>query len=45
MLKVRDLRFYMTVRGQLLAIEIKTDSVTCSLEKGTGLVVSTGTNG
>jgi alpha,alpha-trehalose phosphorylase len=37
--KVRDLRFRLTVRGQLLAVEIKTDGVTYKLEEGDGLTV------
>jgi alpha,alpha-trehalose phosphorylase len=37
--QVRDLRFHLTVRGQLLAIEIKTDGVTYNLEQGDGLTV------
>jgi alpha,alpha-trehalose phosphorylase len=37
--QVRDLRFHLTVRGQLLAVEIKTDGVTYRLEQGDGLTV------
>jgi alpha,alpha-trehalose phosphorylase len=37
---VRDLRFHLTVRGQLLAVEIKADGVTTyNLEQGDGLTV------
>jgi alpha,alpha-trehalose phosphorylase len=37
--QVRDLRFHLTVRGQLLAVEIKIDGVTYNLEQGDGLTV------
>jgi alpha,alpha-trehalose phosphorylase len=37
--QVRDLRFHLTVRGQLLAVEIRTDGVTYNLEQGDGLTV------
>jgi alpha,alpha-trehalose phosphorylase len=37
--QVRDLGFHLTVRGQLLAVEIKTDGVTYNLEQGDGLTV------
>jgi alpha,alpha-trehalose phosphorylase len=37
--QVRDLRFHLTVRGQLLAVEIKTDGVTYNLEQGDGLTI------
>lgn len=36
---VRDLRFHLTVRGQLLAVEIKADGATYKLEQGDGLTV------
>jgi alpha,alpha-trehalose phosphorylase len=37
--QVRDLRFHLTVRGQFLGVEIKSDSVTYNLEQGGGLTV------
>jgi alpha,alpha-trehalose phosphorylase len=37
--QVRDLRFRLTVRGQVLAVEIGTDGVTYNLERGDGLTV------
>jgi alpha,alpha-trehalose phosphorylase len=37
--QVRHLRFHLTVRGQLLAVEIKSGAVTYNLEQGTGLTV------
>ena len=37
--QVRDLRFHLTVRGQLLAVEIGTDGVTYTLEQGDGLTI------
>jgi len=37
--QVRHLRFHLTVRGQLLAVEITTDGVTYQLEQGDGLTV------
>jgi alpha,alpha-trehalose phosphorylase len=37
--QVRELRFHLTVRGQLLAVDIKTDGVTYKLEKGDGLTI------
>ena len=37
--QVRDLRFHLTVRGQVLAVEIRSDGVTYSLEQGDGLTV------
>jgi alpha,alpha-trehalose phosphorylase len=37
--KVRHLRFHLTVRGQLLAVEITTDVATYKLEQGEGLTV------
>jgi alpha,alpha-trehalose phosphorylase len=37
--QVRDLRFRLTVRGQLLAVEIKPEGVTYQLEQGDGLTV------
>jgi alpha,alpha-trehalose phosphorylase len=37
--QVRDLRFHLTVRGQLLAVEIKTDGTTYTLEQGDGLTI------
>jgi alpha,alpha-trehalose phosphorylase len=37
--QIKDLRFHLTVRGQLLAVEIKTDAVTYTLEEGDGLVI------
>jgi alpha,alpha-trehalose phosphorylase len=37
--QVRDLRFHLTVRGQLLAVEITPDRVTYNLEQGSGLTV------
>jgi alpha,alpha-trehalose phosphorylase len=37
--QVRDLRFRLTVRGQLLAVEIRTGGVTYNLEQGGGLAV------
>jgi alpha,alpha-trehalose phosphorylase len=37
--KLHHLRFHLTVRGQLLAVEITTDGVTYTLERGDGLTV------
>jgi alpha,alpha-trehalose phosphorylase len=37
--QLRHLSFHLTVRGQLLAVEIKTDGVTYNLEQGDGLTV------
>ena len=37
--QVRNLRFHLTVRSQLLAVEITTDGVTYKLEQGDGLTV------
>jgi alpha,alpha-trehalose phosphorylase len=37
--QVRDLRFRLTVRGQLLAVEITADGVSYHLEEGDGLTV------
>jgi alpha,alpha-trehalose phosphorylase len=37
--QVRDLHFHLTVRGQLLAVEIRTDGVTYTLEQGDSLTV------
>ena len=37
--QVRHLRFHLTVRGQLLAVQITTDGVTYQLEQGDGLTV------
>ena len=37
--QVRDLRFHLTLRGQLLAVEIGTDGVTYTLEQGDGLTI------
>jgi alpha,alpha-trehalose phosphorylase len=36
---MRELRFHLTVRGQLLAVDIKTDGVTYTLEQGDGLTI------
>jgi alpha,alpha-trehalose phosphorylase len=37
--QVRDLRFRLTVRGQLLAVEITSDGATYTLEQGDGLTI------
>jgi alpha,alpha-trehalose phosphorylase len=37
--QVRNLRFHLTVRGQILAVEITTDGVTYTLEQGDGLTI------
>jgi alpha,alpha-trehalose phosphorylase len=37
--QVRNLHFHLTVRGQLLAVEITTDGATYTLEQGDGLTV------
>ena len=36
---MRELRFHLTVRGQLLAVDIKPDGVTYKLEQGDGLTI------
>jgi alpha,alpha-trehalose phosphorylase len=37
--QVRNLRFHLTVRGQVLAVENTTDGATYNLEQGDGLTV------
>jgi alpha,alpha-trehalose phosphorylase len=37
--QVRELRFHLTVRGQLLAVDITTDGATYTLEQGDGLTI------
>jgi alpha,alpha-trehalose phosphorylase len=37
--EVRDLRFHLTVRGQLLAVEIAAEGATYTLEQGDGLTI------
>jgi alpha,alpha-trehalose phosphorylase len=37
--KLRELRFHLTVRGQLLAVEITSDGATYHLEQGDGLTI------
>jgi alpha,alpha-trehalose phosphorylase len=37
--QVRNLRFHLTVRGQILAVEITTEGATYTLEQGDGLTV------
>jgi alpha,alpha-trehalose phosphorylase len=37
--QMRELRFHLTVRGQLLAVDINTDGVTYELEQGDGLTI------
>ncbi len=37
--KVRELRFHLTVRGQLLDVEITTEGATYTLEQGDGLTI------
>jgi alpha,alpha-trehalose phosphorylase len=36
---VRELRFHLTVRGQLLDVDITTDGATYTLEQGDGLTI------
>ena len=37
--QVRDLRFHLTVRGQLLAVAITPEGATYALEQGDGLTI------
>jgi alpha,alpha-trehalose phosphorylase len=37
--QVRDLRFHLTVRGQLLAVAITAEGATYTLEQGDGLTI------
>jgi alpha,alpha-trehalose phosphorylase len=37
--QVRELRFHLTIRGQLLAVEITGEGATYQLEQGDGLTI------